>query len=135
MAFPIYGDGPLIRVEHWRVAEQQGYVAARNMIGVAEIFDAVPYFWTIQYMIRLDYVGHASGDDTLVVRGDPGKRKFIVYYLQDGLVAAAAGMDQDKDMAAIIVLMNRRRNWTVDEIHPQGASPHAVLESQPELLL
>jgi NADPH-dependent 2,4-dienoyl-CoA reductase/sulfur reductase-like enzyme/nitrite reductase/ring-hydroxylating ferredoxin subunit len=128
-AFPIYGDNPLIRVEHWRVAEQQGCVAARNMMGVAESFDAVPYFWTIQYMIRLDYVGHASGDDTLVIRGDLGKRKFIVYYLRAGMVAAAAGMDQDKDMAAIIVLMNRRRNWTVDEIHPQGASPYAVLEN------
>jgi apoptosis-inducing factor 3 len=129
-AFPIYGEGPLIRVEHWRVAEQQGRIAARNMLGGSNVFDAVPYFWTIQYMIRLDYVGHAAGDDTLVIRGDPAERKFIAYYLRNGVVAAAAGMNRDEDMAAIIVLMDARRNWTVDQLHPEGASPCRILESQ-----
>jgi NADPH-dependent 2,4-dienoyl-CoA reductase/sulfur reductase-like enzyme len=122
-AFPIYGDGPLTRVEHWRVAEQHGVVAARNMLGHNERFTAVPYFWTSQYMMRLDYVGHAKGDDALVVRGDLQARKFIAYYLRDGVVAAAAGMNQDKDMAALIALMNKRQNWTVDELHPPESSP------------
>jgi NADPH-dependent 2,4-dienoyl-CoA reductase/sulfur reductase-like enzyme/nitrite reductase/ring-hydroxylating ferredoxin subunit len=130
-AFPLYGNGPLIRVEHWRVAEQQGCVAARNMMGIAASFDAVPYFWTIQYMVRLDYVGHASGDDMPVIRGDLNARKFIAYYLRDGMVAAAAGMNQDQDMAAIVTLMSQRQNWTVDEMHPQGASPYLVLKDSP----
>ena len=129
-AFPIYGEGPLLRVEHWRVAEQQGRIAARNMLGGTDVFDAVPYFWTIQYMICLDYVGHAAGDDMLVMRGNPAKRDFIAYYLQDGVVAAAAGMNRDKDMAAIIVMMHAKRGWTVDELHPEGASPHQILEKQ-----
>jgi apoptosis-inducing factor 3 len=129
-AFPIYGEGPSLRVEHWRVAEQQGRIAARNMLGGSEVFDAVPYFWTIQYMVRLDYVGHAKGDDTLVVRGDPAKRHFIAYYLQDGVVAAAAGMNHDKDMAAIIVMMNAHRKWTVDQLHPENASPYQILVKQ-----
>jgi NADPH-dependent 2,4-dienoyl-CoA reductase/sulfur reductase-like enzyme/nitrite reductase/ring-hydroxylating ferredoxin subunit len=126
-AFPIYGRGRLIRVEHWRVAEQQGMIAARNMAGGDACFTSVPYFWTIQYMIRLDYVGHASGADELVVRGDLGARDFIAYYLQDGVVAAAAGMNRDKDMAAVIALMNRRQNWTLDELHPRNASPAKIL--------
>ena len=43
-------------------------------------------------MIRLDYVGHASGEDEQVVRGNLAEQNFIVYYLRDGMVAAAAGM-------------------------------------------
>jgi apoptosis-inducing factor 3 len=127
-AFPNYGDGPLIRVEHWRVAEQQGRVAALNMLGKSERYSAVPYFWTVPYMIKLEYVGHAKGDDEMVVRGDLDARKFIAYYLRNGVIAAAAGMDQDQEMAPILVLMNRRRDWTVDALHPKGSSPAEVLK-------
>ncbi len=48
---PLMADGPGIRVEHWRVAQQQGRIAARNMLGRGERHDAVPVFWTIQYTI------------------------------------------------------------------------------------
>lgn len=129
-AFPIYGAGRHIRVEHWRVAEQQGMIAARNMAGGDEPYAAVPYFWTIQYMIRLDYVGHASGDDPVVIRGDPGERNFIAYYLRDGVVAAAAGMNRDADMAAIIALLNRRQDWTVETLHPENSSPAEILRME-----
>ena len=49
-----------LRVEHWRVAEQQGRVAALNMLGKDVSYDAVPMFWTIQYFKQLDYIGHAK---------------------------------------------------------------------------
>ncbi len=130
-AFPLYGNGALVRVEHWRLAEQHGMLAARNMLGQNQAFSAVPYFWTIQYMVRLDYVGHASGDDQQIIRGDPGQRNFIAYYIRDGVVAAAAGMNRDQDMAAIIVLMNRRQDWSVDALHPSDSSPARVLEQSP----
>ena len=78
-------------------------------------------------MIRLDYVGHASGDDEQVIRGNLSEQNFIAYYLRDGVVAAAAGMNRDKDMAAIIALMNQRQNWTIDELHPKNSSPSEVL--------
>ena len=126
-AFPLWGDGPPVRVEHWRVAGQHGRLAARAMLGAPARYDAVPVFWTIQYMKRLDYVGHASGDDELVVRGDLEKPEFIAYYLRDGQVAAAAGFDRDQDMAAIVALMESRHDWTVDRLHPEGGSPAAVL--------
>ena len=64
--FPLRGDGDPIRVEHWRVAEQHGRIAALNMLGEAQRYDAVPVFWTIQYLKRLDYIGHAADwDDDL----------------------------------------------------------------------
>jgi apoptosis-inducing factor 3 len=128
-SFPLFGDGPRIRVEHWRVAEQHGRLAARNMLGSGLRFEAVPYFWTIQYMNRLDYVGHAEGSDELVVRGDLEKPEFLGYYLNGGNVRAAIGWNRDQDVAALIALFERRRDWTVDQLHPQDSSPVEVLKA------
>jgi apoptosis-inducing factor 3 len=126
--FPLRGDGARIRVEHWRVAEQHGRVAALNMLGHGVSYDAVPVFWTIQYLKRLDYVGHASAWDEIVIHGDLGKPEFIAYYVKDGHVAAAAGLDRDRDMAALIELFTQRRRWDAAEL---GASPLEVLKTLP----
>jgi len=119
-SFPHRGDGEPIRVEHWRVAEQQGRVAALNMLGQPTPYDAAPFFWTIQYMKRLDYVGHAAAWDSVVLHGDLGTPEFLAYYVKDGRVAAAAGLDRDKDTAALIELFTLRRDWSPAELgeHP-----------------
>ena len=93
-------------------------------------YNAVPVFWTIQYLKRLDYVGHASAWDEIVLNGDPGNLEFIAYYVKDGHVAAAAGMDRDRDMAALIELFTLRQQWRAAEL---GASPAEVLETLPSL--
>ncbi|HEX2943281.1 MAG TPA: FAD-dependent oxidoreductase, partial [Rhodopila sp.] len=122
--FPLFGNGPPIRVEHWRVAEQHGRVAALNMAGQGARYDVVPVFWTIQYLKRLDYIGHASDWDDIVVHGDLEKPEFLAYYVKDGRVVAAAGLDQDKDTAALVELFNRRQDWTAAEL---GAQPSRLL--------
>jgi NADPH-dependent 2,4-dienoyl-CoA reductase/sulfur reductase-like enzyme/nitrite reductase/ring-hydroxylating ferredoxin subunit len=127
-SFPLGGDGHPIRVEHWRVAGQHGRLAARNMLGADIAYTAIPFFWTIQFGQQVDYVGHGSGDDELVVRGDLESHDFIAYYVRDGRVAAAAGMARDRDMAAVLALMTRQRDWRPDEIHPANASPTQILE-------
>lgn len=121
-AFPYLGDGPPIRVEHWRVALQHGRVAALNMMGRITQYDAVPVFWTIQYLKRLDYIGHATDWDDIVVHGDLLKPDFIAYYVRNGQVVAAAGMDRDRDTAALIELFKIRRNWTAEELGDKPAS-------------
>jgi NADPH-dependent 2,4-dienoyl-CoA reductase/sulfur reductase-like enzyme/nitrite reductase/ring-hydroxylating ferredoxin subunit len=122
--YPERGDGSAIRVEHWRVAEQHGRIAALAMLGHAVRYDAVPVFWTIQYMKRLDYIGHAPTWDDIVLHGDPGKPELLAYYVKDGSVAAAAGIDRDHDTSALVALLSQRRNWTADEL---GASPARLL--------
>lgn len=122
-AFPLMGDGPHVRVEHWRVAQQQGRLAARNMLGRAERYDAVPVFWTIQYMKRLDYVGHARTWDELVIDGSLEEPRFLAFYVQDGNVAAIAGFDRDRDMARVIGLMEERRDWTAEELRGRLTHP------------
>jgi NADPH-dependent 2,4-dienoyl-CoA reductase/sulfur reductase-like enzyme/nitrite reductase/ring-hydroxylating ferredoxin subunit len=125
--FPLRGKGENIRVEHWRAAQQQGRVAAQAMLGLDAAYDAVPVFWTIQYGKRLDYVGHATGEDEILVRGDLNAQDFIAYYLRDGIVKAAAGMNRDADIAAIIALITDKPDWRVEDLHPADATPQDVL--------
>ncbi len=124
--FPLHGDGDPIRVEHWRVAQQHGRLAALNMLGQSNRYDAVPVFWTIQYLKRLDYIGHATEWDSVVVHGDPAAPAFLAYYVRDQRVVAAVGLDRDEDTAALIALMTLRRDWTAAAL---GDSPAAVLET------
>jgi NADPH-dependent 2,4-dienoyl-CoA reductase/sulfur reductase-like enzyme/nitrite reductase/ring-hydroxylating ferredoxin subunit len=116
--------GQDLRVEHWRVAQQHGRVAALNMLGRAVPYEAVPVFWTIQYFKQLDYIGHALSWDRIVLHGDMEKPEFLAYYVKDGRVAAAAGFDRNDHTAALIALFDRRQDWTAEEL---GESPANLL--------
>lgn len=122
--FPLRGDGPPIRVEHWRVAEQHGRLAALAMLGRVVRYEAVPVFWTIQYLKRLDTIGHAEDWDDVVVHGDLEKPEFIAYYVKDGHVAAAVALDRDQDAAALVALFTMRQAWTPEAL---GSRPASVL--------
>jgi apoptosis-inducing factor 3 len=122
--FPYRGGA--IRVEHWRVAEQHGRLAALSMMGRNVRYHAVPVFWTIQYMKQVTYIGHATGWDDIVVHGDVEKREFLAYYVKNGLVAAAAGMDRDQDTSALIALLQQREDWTAEAL---GSEPSRLLRS------
>jgi NADPH-dependent 2,4-dienoyl-CoA reductase/sulfur reductase-like enzyme/nitrite reductase/ring-hydroxylating ferredoxin subunit len=112
--FPLHGDGERVRVEHWRVALQQGKVAAQGMLGRAAAYDAVPYFWTIMFKKRVDYVGHAADWDGVQIDGDLEKPEFMAFYIKRGIVLAVAGMDRDRPMALCLALMAEQRDWTPD---------------------
>ena len=120
-SFPQSGAGAPIRVEHWRVAEQHGRVAALNMLGKTTRYDAVPVFWTIHYMKRLDMIGHATEWDDIILHGKPEEQNFLAYYTKNGKVLAAAGMGQDQQTAALIELLTRK-DWTPGELGPTPAT-------------
>jgi 3-phenylpropionate/trans-cinnamate dioxygenase ferredoxin reductase subunit len=88
---PLYGVR--IRVEHWANALNQGPAAARNMLGRAEPYDRIPYFYSDQYDVGMEYAGHATAWDEVVFRGDPERREFVAFWLQDKRVVAGMNVN------------------------------------------
>ena len=82
-----------IRVEHWANALTQGPAAARNMLGRAEPYDRIPYFFSDQYDVGMEYSGYAVAWDEVVFRGDPQSREFIAFWLKDERVVAGMNVN------------------------------------------
>ena len=91
---PLFGR---IRVEHFNNAEKQGAAAARSMLGSTAPYDYVYTFWSDQYEHKIEYVGHAVQWDEFVVRGSVPEGRMIGFYLVDGVVRAAVGLDRGGD--------------------------------------
>ena len=89
--------GQHIRVEHWVVAERQGRVAASNMLGRRQRFNAVPFFWSQHYDTTIAYVGHAEQWDRLEIEGDPAARDCAVSFWRAGRKLALATVGRDRD--------------------------------------
>jgi 3-phenylpropionate/trans-cinnamate dioxygenase ferredoxin reductase subunit len=87
--------GRRLRVEHWSNALNGGPAAARSMLGQDVGYDRVPYFFTDQYDLGMEYTGHAEpgGYDRVVFRGDVPGREFIAFWLADGRVLAGMNVN------------------------------------------
>jgi len=85
-----------LRVEHWDAAIHQGRAAARAMLGDDAPYDRLPYFFTDQYDLGMEYVGHVGpeGYDEVVVRGDKAARRLVAYWLRGGTVVAGMHLNE-----------------------------------------
>jgi 3-phenylpropionate/trans-cinnamate dioxygenase ferredoxin reductase subunit len=88
---PLFGER--IRVEHWANALNQGPAAARTMLGQEVAYDRLPYFFSDQYDVWMEYSGFARDWDRVVFRGDPASREFVAFWMQGDRVAAGMNVN------------------------------------------
>jgi 3-phenylpropionate/trans-cinnamate dioxygenase ferredoxin reductase subunit len=108
---PLYGRQ--VRVEHWANALHQGPAAARSMLGQQVSYDRVPYFYTDQYDLGMEYSGLGGPGDTVVTRGHPADGAFIAFWLEDGRVTAGMNVNVWDVTAPIQELIRSRREVPV----------------------
>jgi 3-phenylpropionate/trans-cinnamate dioxygenase ferredoxin reductase subunit len=104
--------GRRIRVEHWANALNGGPAAARAMLGREVTYDRLPYFFTDQYDLGMEYSGLSGADASVVCRGNPDSGEFVAFWLDDGRVQAAMNVnvwDVTDDLQALV-----RANRPVD---------------------
>jgi 3-phenylpropionate/trans-cinnamate dioxygenase ferredoxin reductase component len=118
---PLFGE---LRIEHWANALNQGPAAAANMLGLGRAYDRVPYFFSDQYDLGMEYSGYASGSDRVVFRGDVEGREFIAFWLRDGRVAAGMNVNTWGVTEAIQSLVRSQVEVDVDRL----ADPSVALE-------
>jgi 3-phenylpropionate/trans-cinnamate dioxygenase ferredoxin reductase subunit len=118
---PLFGR---VRVEHYNNAEKQGRAAARSALGATATYDYVHSFWSDQYEHKLEYVGHATSWDEFIVRGSLQERQLVGFYLVEGQLRAAVGLDRggdpeldaDSEMAACARLVAQRATPSSDDL-------------------
>lgn len=94
-----------VRVEHWANAADQGTTAGGNAAGRRDEYARLPYFFSDQFDLGMEYVGHGDAGDQVVVRGDLGARRFIAFWHREGIVTAAMNVnewDVADDLRAIV---------------------------------
>jgi 3-phenylpropionate/trans-cinnamate dioxygenase ferredoxin reductase component len=110
---PVFGR---VRVEHYNNAEKQGRAAARAMLGSDQPYRYIHSFWSDQFEHKLEYVGHSTRWDQFVMRGSLDERQVLGFYLEDGVLRAAAGLNRggdpelepDSELAACARLIDQR---------------------------
>ncbi|MDQ0990782.1 NAD(P)/FAD-dependent oxidoreductase [Streptomyces sp. V3I7] len=119
--------GTRLRVEHWANALNGGPAAARAMLGQDVIYDRVPYFFSDQYDLGMEYSGWAppGSYDQVVIRGDAGKREFVAFWLKDGRVLAGMNVNVWDVTEPIQRLIRTGAPVDADAL----ADPHVPLES------
>ncbi|MEU0333001.1 FAD-dependent oxidoreductase [Streptomyces sp. NPDC006193] len=125
-AFPLAPSGARVRVEHWANALHGGPAAARAMLGRDVTYDRVPYFFTDQYDLGMEYSGWAppGSYDEVVIRGDAGKRQFIAFWVKEGRVLAGMNVNVWDVTGPIQELIRARARVDTDAL----ADPHVPLE-------
>jgi 3-phenylpropionate/trans-cinnamate dioxygenase ferredoxin reductase component len=111
---PFYGHA--LRVEHWANALHQPEVVARAMLDKPASYDRLPYFFSDQYDVGMEYAGFATEWDRVVFRGDPESREFIAFWVKGGRVIAGMNVNVWDVTDAIQDLIRSRREIREEDL-------------------
>jgi len=126
---PLFGRR--IRIEHWANALNQGPAAARSMLGSDQPYDAVPYFFSDQYDVGMEYAGYATDWDEVVFRGDPKEREFIAFWVKKGRVLAGMNVNVWEVTDQIQELVRSGERIDRDRLGDPDVPLHELLPTRP----
>lgn len=116
------GLGHRLRVEHWDNALNQGAAAAKSMLGAPEPYSPTLYFWSDQYDLNIQYLGHATEWDEIAVRGNPDEEKFTAFYLKDGSVHGALVVNNFRDIRPTRTLIGQKTPITAASLSDESTN-------------
>jgi 3-phenylpropionate/trans-cinnamate dioxygenase ferredoxin reductase component len=119
-----------VRVEHWANALNQGPLAAQAMLGRDVAYSRLPYFFSDQYDLGMEYSGLGSADDRVVFRGDPASREFIAFWLRDNRVVAGMNANIWDVTGSIQALIRSRQAVDVDALANAGTDLDSLLAAE-----
>ncbi len=120
-----------IRLEHWSAALNQGPVAAKNMLGTTTPYEKIPYFFSDQYDVGMEYSGYAVDWDQIVYRGDPGTREFIAFWLKGDLLLAGMAVNTWDMADPIAALVASRRPVDANRLRDPDIELAQVVQEPP----
>jgi 3-phenylpropionate/trans-cinnamate dioxygenase ferredoxin reductase subunit len=131
-ALPLY-DGRRVRLEAWRNAQEQGSLAARNMLGANEPYAAVPWFWSDQYELGLQVAG-LDDEGKTTVRRDIADGTYVLFHLnRDGRLVAASGIGPGtavaRDIRLAEMLIARRATPLPEQLADPGVKLKSLLSA------
>ncbi|SFQ28782.1 3-phenylpropionate/trans-cinnamate dioxygenase ferredoxin reductase subunit [Actinomadura madurae] len=97
-----------VRRENWQNAIDQGAAAAMSMLGKGSAYRESPWFWSDQYDLKLHMAGAPEPTDDVVWRGDPSGADFCAFYVRDGVLTGAVGVNRPKDVRAALTAITAR---------------------------
>jgi 3-phenylpropionate/trans-cinnamate dioxygenase ferredoxin reductase subunit len=118
-----------LRLESVPNALEQARTAAASICGVHRPHDAVPWFWSDQYDLKLQMVGLSQGHERVVLRGDPAKRAFIAFYLQDDHIVAADAINRPQEFMLAKRLVAQRAVIAPDRLTDESVPLRSIVPS------
>ncbi|HZT95796.1 MAG TPA: FAD-dependent oxidoreductase [Chloroflexota bacterium] len=125
-AHPVFGRQ--IRVEHWQVAQKHGTAIAKSIVEGDADYDELPWFWSDQYDLNLQYVGHAGAFDDTARRDQPDGGGFSVFYLQRGVVQAVLSVNDGRTGRLSRPLIRDRRSVATDVLSDPNTDLRALAQ-------
>ncbi|MEI9937949.1 MAG: FAD-dependent oxidoreductase [Pseudomonadota bacterium] len=119
--FPDARSGKKIRVEHWVVATRQGEVAALNLLGKNQPFDAVPFFWSAHYDCTISYLGHAESWERIDIAGDLDALDCAVAFRTGDRTLALATIGRDRVSLEAELAMESGDEATLQKLVPRSS--------------
>jgi len=110
------GYGEYLLVEHFDNAGNQGAAAAKSMLGRGEPYAPLPYFWSDQYDLSLQFAGHNAGHDRVITRGTAEGGSWSAFYLREGHFAAALSVNRFKDFSAARRLLRAGKDVSAEQL-------------------